>query len=208
VAHEIVKALEVWVLQNLLDASILMGFFALGVALVEPYHRRIEKLLSLRVSIEVWRAATILVVDLMLGGMVLIGLFLLNPDVMADIKMAVPFYPVAVLLAAAALFLRVLGDGSQRGTAAFSRALWFLFSANVVNLVGFSFVMEAPSGEFLEIHPSPFWFWVKTHLRSNAAPAGLEVAHWTFWVVFPVLIIMLLVAFGRGMRQVTKARDQ
>jgi hypothetical protein len=48
--HEIAKALEVWSLQTLLDISIVLGVFALGLALVQGYYRALEKQLALRVS--------------------------------------------------------------------------------------------------------------------------------------------------------------
>jgi len=204
--HEIAKALEIWVLQNLLDGSILMGFAALGIALIEPYHRRIEGLLTLRVSVEVWRVVTVVTVDILLAAMVLAGLFLINPDIMADIKMAVPFYPLAVVLAAAALVLRLFRGGSEAGAPAYLRSLWLLFWASVVNLVGFTFVMEAPSSEYLALHPSPAWTWIKTHLRSNASPAGLELAQWSFWIFFPILVLLLLWAFGSAMARMGVSR--
>jgi len=200
--HEIAKALELWTLQNLLDMSIMMGFIALGIALIEPYHRSIGRLLTLRVSTEVWQVVTVVVVDLLLAGVVLAGLFLINPDIMADIKMAVPFYPLAVLLIAAALILRLFKGGNQSGGRSYRSALWLLFSANVVNLVGYTFVMEAPSSEYLGLHPSPVWMWIKTHLRSNVAPAGLELAQWSFWAFFPPLILLLLWAFGSAMSRI------
>ena len=197
--HEIAKALEIWILQNLLDGSIMMGFVALGIAMAEPYHRRIESLLTLRVSTEVWRAATVVAVDLLLAAMVISGLFLINPDIMADVKMAVPFYPLATVLAAAALVLRLLHGGSAPGTRAHGRALWLLFWADLVNLAGFTFVMEAPGHEYLELHPNPVWRWLALHLRSNAVPSGIELAQWSFWIFFPALVAILLWAFASAM---------
>ncbi len=204
--HEIVKALEIWILQNLLDVSIMMGFVALGIAVIEPYHRSIERLLTLRVSTEIWRVVTVVMVDVLLAGVVLAGLFLVNPDIMADIKMAVPFYPLAVSLAAGALVLRLFGGGSEPGSRAYDRALWLLFWANLTNLVGFTFIMEAPSSEYLALHPSPAWTWIKTHLRSNASPAGLELAQWSFWIFFPFLVLLLLWAFGSAMVRMSASR--
>ena len=193
--HEIAKALEIWVLQNLLDGSILMGFLALGIAMVESYHRRIEGLLTLRVSIEIWRVVTIVVVDILLAAVVLVGLFVVNPDIMADIKMAVPFYPLAVVMMAMTLYLRLFRGAGNPGTPAHRRSLQLLLAANLVNLAGFTFVMEAPGSEYLELHPNPIWTWITTHLRSNASPAGLELAQWSFWIFFPLLVLVLLLAF-------------
>ena len=53
--HDITKALEIWTLQNLLNISIMLGILACGLALVQNYYRALEKHLSLRVSIELWR---------------------------------------------------------------------------------------------------------------------------------------------------------
>ena len=109
--HVIAKALEVWTLQNLLNVSIMLGILAAGLALVQEYYRALEKHLTLRVSIELWRMFTVLIVDVLLVVVVLIGYLVLNPDIMADIKMAVPFYPIAAIFFAVALCLRLFHGG-------------------------------------------------------------------------------------------------
>lgn len=190
-AHDIEKALEVWTLQNLLNISIVLGILATGLALVHDYYKAIEKRLSLRVSIELWSALTVLAVDVLLAVVVLIGLLVLNPDIMADIKVAIPFCPVATILFAVALVLRLFHGGHEPGAASNLKSLGLMFAANVINIIGFTFVMEAPSGEYLELHASPFWEYVKAHFRSNASPYGLELAQVTFYVCFPILILVL-----------------
>lgn len=199
-AHDIAKGLEIWGLQSLLDVSILLGFLALGIALVDGYLKRVGRHLTLRVSTEIWQVLPIVLVDLLLAIVVLVGLFVVNPDIMADVKMAVPFYPLAVVLITGALTWRVFGGAHEAGTKAHRGAIWLLFLANVVNLVGFVFVAEAPSSEYLALHPSTLWTWVKTHLKSNASPDGLELAYWSFWIFFPILILILLWAFSSAMR--------
>ncbi len=196
--HEIAKALEIWTLQNMLDASIMAGFIALGFAAIGSYHRKIERSLTLRVSIEIWRVVTVLFVDILLAFMVVAGLLLINPDIMADIKMAVPFYPISIVLVAIVLVRRLVGRHSEAGGND-RAALWLLFWANMINLVGFTFIMEAPGSEYLELHPSPTWTWLKTHLLSNALPAGLETGLLSFWIFFPALLVILLWAFRRAM---------
>lgn len=191
-AHDIEKALEVWTLQNLLDISILLGVMAAGLALVQDYYKAIETRLSLRVSIEIWNALTVVVVDVLLAVVVLIGLLVLNPDIMADIKMAVPFCPIATVLFAIALVLRLFGGGHEVGSKSYMRAVGLMFAANVINIVGFTFVMEAPGSEYLELHPSPFWEFIRAHLRSNALPHGLELAQVTFLVCFPILVLVFI----------------
>ncbi len=192
---EISKALEVWTLQNLLNLSILLGILALGLAMARKYLRALEKRLTLRVSIEVWQVFSVFLVDLFLVVVVLSGFAVLNPDIMADIKVAVPFVPLAVVLFALALYLRLFKGGHSISSPAYKGALWAMFGANLLNILGFSLVMEAPGSEYLAIHPSPFWTFVKTHLRSNAAPHGLELAQVTFYVCFPLLVLLFLLAF-------------
>jgi len=200
--HDIVKALEVWTLQNLLNVSIMLGILATGLAVVQGYYESLEKRLSLRVSIELWRVFTILAVDVLLVVVVLVGYLVLNPDIMADIKMAVPFCPVATLLFAVALVLRLFHGGHEVGSKNYLRALCLMFLGCVINMAGFTVVMEAPSKEYLALHPSPFWDYVKTHLRSNAAPHGLELSQTTFFVCFSLLVIVFLWAAVSALRQI------
>src|SRR5208283_4464326 len=103
-------------LQTLLNISILLGMLALGFALAQGYYRALEERLSLRVSIELWRVTTVVLVDVILVLVVLIGLLLFNPDIMADIKVAVPFYPLATILFAAALVVRLFHGGHDTGS--------------------------------------------------------------------------------------------
>ncbi len=197
--HEISKALEVWTLQTLLNVSILLGLMAMGFAIVQSYYSSLQKQLTLRVSIEIWNVFTILVVDLFLVIVVSVGFIVLNPDIMADIKVAVPFIPLATILFAIALVLRLFYGGHKAKSKIFSVSVWFMFAANLINIVGFSLIMEAPGEEYLGSHPSAFWTFVKTYLRSNADPHGLEMAQITFYIGFPVLIAVFIWGFVRAL---------
>ncbi len=203
-AHDIAKALEVWSLQSIVDGAIVLGLLALGLALIQRYVSAVAGRLTLRVSEEIWEAVPLVTTDLVLALAVLLGLLTLNTDVMADVKIAVPFIPVATVLLAAALVLRLFHDGHRAGSRAGLAALWLMGGAALLDIVGYALVMEAPSGEYLELHPSPFWTWVKTHLRSNALPHGLETAHATFWICFPLLLAILCWGFAAGMRQLRR----
>ncbi len=205
--HEIEKALEIWTLQNLVNFSILLGILAFGLSLIRQYYRAIEQNLTLRVSIEIWNAFAILIVDILLVIVVLIGFIVLNPDIMADIKIALPFYPVATILFAIALFLRLFHEGHKVSHPNFMKAVWIMFVANGMNIIGFVFVMEAPAGEYLANHPSLFWTFLKTHLRSNAQPHGLEFAQLTFYICFPLLILVFLWGFKSALDQLKKERS-
>lgn len=207
-AHDIAKALEVWTLQNLLDISIMLGILACGLALAQGYFRALEKHLSLRVSLELWRIFTVAVVDVLLVVVVIVGYLTLNPDIMADIKIAVPFYPLTTILFSIALVLRLFHGGHDPGSRNFLRAIHLMFVANVINIVGFTFVAEAPSGEYLKTHPSACWTYLKSHLRSNADPSGLELSQLTFYICFPLLMGIFVWGCLSALRQLRKANGE
>ncbi|MGA2031982.1 MAG: hypothetical protein ABSG68_06990 [Thermoguttaceae bacterium] len=204
--HDVTKALEIWTFQTLLNISILLGMLALGLALAQGYYRALEKHLSLRVSVELWRLTTVVFADVVLAMVVLIGLLLLNPDIMADIKMAVPFYPIATILFALALVLRLFHLGHDSGAKSFLPALYLMGVASIVNILGFTFVAEAASEEYLAHHPSLFWDYLRNHLRSNADPFGLELTQATFYVCFPILMAVLAWGFASAVRQIKIAK--
>jgi hypothetical protein len=206
--HDITKALEIWTLQTLLNISIMLGILAAGLAIVREYWQSLEKHLSLRVSIELWRIFTVLVVDILLAVVILVGYLVLNPDIMADIKMAVPFYPIATILFATALVLRLFHGGHDLSSRNYVRAVYLMVAANLVNIVGFTFVAEAASQEYLAHHPSAFWEYLKNHLRSNADPHGLELTQITFYVCFPIMLLVFVWGFLSAVRKLHAVKDK
>jgi hypothetical protein len=203
--HDITKALEIWTLQTLLNISIICGILSAGLAVMQDYWRALEERLSLRVSIELWQVFTTMIVDFLLVVTVVIGFMLLNPDIMADIKMAVPFGPIATILFAAALGLRLFHGGQDVASPNFVRALYLLFAANVVNIAGFTFVIEAASEEYLAKHPSAAWEYIKTHFRSSD---NLELAQATFWICFPILAAVCAWGVASALRKLAAAKDK
>jgi len=85
------KALEMWTLQNVCDGGIMLGFFVLALVAGRGYLESLNARLSLRVAIEMWETLTDFGADLLLLISALIGLFVTNLDIMADIKIAVPW---------------------------------------------------------------------------------------------------------------------
>ena len=194
--HIISKGLEIWTLQTLLDISIMLGMFSLGLIIIQNYYSSLQKYLTLRVSVEVWELLTILITDIFIAITVIIGFIILNPDIMADVKAAVPFEPLATTIFAAALIIRLFFNGHKVNNKNFKVSTWLVFIANFINIIGFTFVMEAPGKEYLDIHPSRFWDFIKAYLRSNSAPHGLETAQISFYIFYPILLIIFFVGFG------------
>ncbi len=202
--HTIAKALEIWTLQSLLDVGIILGMLSLGLAIIRSYYSALEKYLTLRVSIEIWELFTVLITDIFLVLAVVIGFLVLNPDIMADIKVAVPFTPIATLLFAVALVLRLFRGGHSLQNKNYKIAVWLMFLANLINVIGFALIMEAPGEEYLNDHPSVFWTYLQTHFRSNAIPHGIELAQITFYIFFPALLIVFtwgLFSFFKGQKE-------
>jgi hypothetical protein len=204
ITKAIEKGFEVWTLQNLLNLSIVLGLLACGLSLIQDYYRSLEKRLSLRVSIELWQIMTTLVVDVFLVIVVLVGYLVLNPDIMADIKIALPFCPAATVVFAAALVLRLFHGGHEVASKNYLWALYLMFAANLLNIIGFTFIMEAPSKDYLKNKPSVFWDYLKTHLRSNADPHGLELSQATFYVCFPLLLAVFAWGALAGLRHIRR----
>ena len=93
-----------------------------------------------------------------------------------------------------------------------------MLAGDVLNIVGFTFIMEAPSKEYLAAHPSatafgiPWeylrWEYFKTHLRSNVDPHGLELSQVTFNICFPILVAVLVWGVWSAMRSVAGKKGE
>lgn len=125
-----------------------------------------------------------------------------------DIKIAIPFVPIATILFTIALVLRLFHGGHNVTNPNFIRTVWLMFVANIINIIGFTFIMEAPSGAYLNNHPSSFWTFLKTHLRSNADPKGLELSQVTFYICFPILILVFIWGFMSAIGQLKKKKGE
>jgi hypothetical protein len=197
------KGLEYWTLINLTDLSIILSFLALILIIGRRYILEMEGLLSLRVSIELWRLLMEFLVDLSLVVAVIIGFFIINPDIFWDIKVALPFYPAATLCLAVALVLRVFHGGRATDTRVGKVALWLIIAAVIINGFGYTFVMEAAPGDWVAEHPGGFWEFMRS-LRSNAS---LELGMVVFWIFGPLMYAVLIWAIAVGLKQIRGAGD-
>lgn len=169
--HGVGKALEVWTLQNLCDLAILAGFVALGLFVGRAYLERLKGRLSLRVAIEAWETLADVAVDGALVFVALVALLVTNMDIMADIKIGLPFVPFGFLLLTAALVVRLFHGGHVVGSKAWLLVLGLMSIACLSTWFGFTFVMEGAGDEYLELHPESAKFWEGLeHLRSNKNP--------------------------------------
>lgn len=164
------KALEIWTLQNLCNGAIMLGFLVLALVAGRGYLEVLKTRLSLRVAIEAWETAVDMGVDILLLFLVIVGLFITNPDILADIKVAVPWVPLALLLMGAALIVRAFYGGHAPGSSSWWTAFGLITIACVLNWFGFTFVMEAPGHEYVKL-PFADTLMSLRNMRSNANPS-------------------------------------
>ena len=82
-----VKALEVWTAQTICDLGILLSLVSVLLHAGRPYFERILGRMTLRVAADLWWVMYVVLRDGTLFLALLFGLWHLNLDLMADIKM-------------------------------------------------------------------------------------------------------------------------
>jgi len=190
------KALEIWSLQNVCDGAILLGFVGLGLVACRGYLETLKARLSLRVAIETWDTLLDLGADLILLAVTLVGLFVTNLDIMADIKIALPWVPLGLALFGAALIVRAFYGGHVPGSRPWWTALILLAVGCALNWFGFTFIMEAPGDEYVKL-PFGEGLISLAKLRSNEN-AGLAMT--TFFLVAPLFALEFVWAVVAGAR--------
>ncbi len=199
------KDLEIWTLLTLADISLILVVLGLVLHLAEAYYERTLGSFRLRLSGEHWGLVFLVVRDGSLFLTFAIGLLFINPDIMADIKLAVPFYPLATAILGWALIVKVAKDIHNDARAA-KLFLSLLTLSVLLYFFGYTFVMEAAPEEWLP-HVAPFWGGLR-NLRSNANPG---LAMFTFYTCFPLILsalIGLILTGAKGMVKIAQAPEK
>ena len=192
----VTKALEVWTLQNLADITIVLTILAFLIHIGRPYALRILNRFTLRVAADIWWLIYVISRDGSILLSVVFGLMFINLDIMQDIKIAVPFFPFAVLLMAIVLLIKLATD-VDNNPRMFRVVTFLLGLAALLNFVGFTLVMEAASPVWMKELNQPFWASLRA-LRSNLNP---HLSMVSFYITFPALLVVgfiaLIVLFRR-----------
>ncbi len=205
-AHAINKGLEVWSLQVLSDVAIMLPFVILAMIAGHCYLETLRRRLTLRLWAEVWEAGAELVIDLMMGVVGLVGLFIINPDIMADIKIGLPWVPLAMVLISAALVIRVFHGGRVVGSTAWWIVLALVAVAVASNWFGFTFVMEAAGDEYLKGHGASLWPTLQ-RMRSDFNPdLSMATFQWANPALVLVFIWAMVAAAVRSCRSIQKQK--
>jgi hypothetical protein len=180
------KALEIWTAQTILDIGILFSIISALLHIGRPYFERIQARLTLRVAADIWWLLYIVLRDGLLFFSVLFIFLSMNLDIMADIKVGLPFVPLGFLLLITALSFKVFRNTEDVNKIS-KRNNYIIAAGALLNLLGYVLVMEAPGDEYSAAHTS-FWSFMVS-LRSNANP---ELSTITFYFTFAVLIAAFL----------------
>lgn len=180
------KGLEIWTAQTLCDIGILLSLVSFMLHVGRSYFERIQSRLTLRVGADLWWMMYVLLRDGTLFLALLAGLLNLNLDLMADIKIGLPFVPLGTVAIAVALVIKVFGNSEDLGARGFKLSFLFVILGTVLNLLGYVLVMECPGDEYTKfgtmgLRSLEAW-------RSNQNP---ELATVTFYIA-----IALLAAIG------------
>ncbi|OHE76166.1 MAG: hypothetical protein A2107_15905 [Verrucomicrobia bacterium GWF2_62_7] len=191
------KDLEVWTLQTVCDTGILLSVTTFVLHVGCGYFARTVRQLQAKMAEEMWWVTYLMALVVSLFVAVLLGFMMLNPDIMADIKIGLPFVPLATVLMTWAGLVKLTSRGGG-DHAAQNWATMLLALAAVFNTIGFTLVMEAPGHEYAHFKTA-FWQTMRS-LRSNANP---ELAIWTVYICFAAMVALVIVFVLRVRRQRT-----
>lgn len=184
------KDLELWTLTTLADLMVMFLVLGFVLHLADIYFSYTLRSFRVRMSGEHWGMIFLIIRDGALILSFLFGLILINPDIMGDIKLAVPFLPLGTVILGAALLVK-MGWNVASSRAANAVFTGLLFLAVLIEYFGFTFVMEAAPSEWLS-QVAPFWGSLRA-MRSNVNP---HLAMVTFWITFPLIVALFLGMLG------------
>ncbi len=193
------KGLEIWILQNLLDLGIILVFFLIGIFSLRGYLDRFRERLILRLSVEIWDLFLDLLTDFLMVIIFLIGLFITNPDIMVDIKIALPWIPLSFLLVGVSFVIK-LRKNVEIGSVSWKVVLTLLLLSAIFSWFGFTFVMEGATREYYESGVYPYLWKIFYNMRSDV---NRELSLITFYLLSPLYFLTFLWMVFSGLRITT-----
>jgi len=178
----IFKSLEIWTAQTICNIGILLSVISFLLHIGRPYFERILGRFTLRVAADLWWMVYIVLRDGTLFLAALCGFLNLNLDLMADIKIGLPFVPLATVAISMALVVKVFRN-TEDVNKSFRVSLYWVTLGAFLNVIGYVLVMEAPGAEYA-VAKTAFWQILQSW-RSNENP---ELATITFYITFLMLI--------------------
>ena len=187
------KALEVWTAQTICDVGILLSVVSVLLHIGRPYFDRILGRLTLRVAADLWWLGYVALRDGSLFLAFLFGFWNLNLDLMADIKIGLPFVPLGTVALGIALAIKVFRNAED-----VTRAYWFAMLSTAIgatlNTIGYVLIMEGPGHEYAA--GSTLFWRTLISWRSNSNP-GLATG--TFYLCVAILGFVAVLVTIKGL---------
>ncbi len=197
----VAKSLEIWTAQTLCDIGILVSLVSFMLHIGRPYFERILNRLTLRVAVDLWWLIYVVLRDGTLLAAVLLGLLHLNLDLMADIKIGLPFVPLGTVALSIALATKVFRNAEDLNRSFLLSTYWVILGS-FLNMIGYVLIMEAPGAEYKTV--TPIWSVLRS-LRSNENP---ELSIWTFYFTFILLLVVVGVVVAKSLRAMSLASKE
>lgn len=196
ITEQISKSLEIWSIISTYNIALILLLLGALLHLAKGFYLDSRRYYRFNVSRDNWSILLNLIKDFSLFGAYGISLLLINPDMMADVKLPVPFFPLGIIFLGIALIYKTRGDMTQNPKSQKLFAL-FLILAVVTEYFGFILVTEAAPEEWVkEGFAGNFWLSLR-NLRSNLNPA---LTMRTFLFSFPALLIITGIMIYQAMR--------
>ncbi len=195
------KSLEVWSLMSFFQLSLLLLLVGVVLHGAGLYYRNTLKNFKIRLSGENFGIIFVLVRDLSLFAAFAIGAMLINPDIFGDIKLAVPFVPLGTVFLGFALVVKLFRDVEREPKA--KRLFFYLLVISAfLQYFGFVFIMEAAPEEWVSAGKAgSLWLFLRG-FRSNLNPS---LSMWTFYITFPLILVIFLIILVKGISSLTAA---
>lgn len=195
------KELEVFAAQTTCDIGILLSILSFALHIGRPYFDRILGRFTLKVAADIWWEIYIILRDGSLFIAVLLGFLSLNPDLMADIKIGLPFVPLGTVALTMALMSKLFRNAEDVNRSYIRTVYWVTLGA-FLNVFGYVFIMEAPGEEYASAQ-SAFWKLMVSLRSTQNAPLAMT----TFYVAFGLMALIALVATARAIKVLKKTAD-
>lgn len=194
--EQISKSLETWTIITSYNLALILLLVGAFLYLTKGFYLDSRRYYRFNVSRDNWSILMNLIKDFSLFASFGISLLLLNPDMMADVKLPLPFFPLGVVLLGIALIYKTRGDLTQN-TKAQNLFSLFLILALATQYLGFIFVMEAAPADWVKAGiASDFWLSLR-NLRSNLNP---ELTMWSFAISFPLLMLIIVLMIWQSLK--------
>jgi len=193
---DIVSAGSVWLETTIAVALAFVTVMAFSLQIARGYFVRVLNKFTLRLGADIWWLAYVLIRDALIFMSFIMGLLVFLPGTFLDYPLAVPFMPLAIVLFAGALVIKLYYDADDNRNA-FRAVTMLVFGGTMLWLFGVIFVTETPL-QLATLPPgvsssSGFWFNVYNTFSSTN---NLPLAMISFQACFVALGIVALVGFA------------